>query len=195
MGTPASDQGPGRSLPGPDAGHPCTVRAVTGLPAPDRRHRQAPSPARSWPLSFPSGRRRWRGPGRNEAGDGSASWGKGDEQTPTPGAAPGLAAPAAPIGEETGKASCTVRLPPRRGPEPTSFRRGRRLRPSAPLRPGALCPEPPYRLPPWPGVRAIPYDVRAIGSLTKCNVLARIEMRSILIVNIHGCLEFQDGRK
>jgi Transposase len=48
-------------------------------------------------------------------GDGPASWEKkGDEQTPTPGAAPGLATPAEPIGKNSGRKAelSTCRPPP-----------------------------------------------------------------------------------
>jgi hypothetical protein len=63
----------------------------------------------SWPLSFPPGRRRSRGPenGARQA-TGQQAGKKGDEQTPTPGAAPGLAAPAAPIGKKrAGELDCS----------------------------------------------------------------------------------------
>jgi hypothetical protein len=114
-GTPASNQGPGRSLPGPYAGHPLhgagghrTYRRIGDAQAGNKPSRVL---AVVIPVTAPQVARAC---GRNEAGRRASKVGKkGDEQTPTPGAAPGLAAPAAPIGKNSGrKAELSTCQPP-----------------------------------------------------------------------------------
>jgi hypothetical protein len=125
------------------AGHVAGARPNRAPNAGPAAHRQATSRAGAWPLSFPSDRRRWRRPedGARQA-TGQQARGKGDEQTPTPGAAPGLAAPAAPIEKKDVRRAGLFTCQPPRGRGSVSFRRAS----SGPrgadcrARPQATCP-------------------------------------------------------